>query len=97
MHQQCHDFSSSVKILSGEHPRPEIIKMAPVSTEDDFDPMPYAHAQMASHILQKGFQSGSLVGSVVVGPILAYRAGQRPLVVSTAGRSALVGVFLSGI
>lgn len=64
--------------------------------EDDFDPLPNAHVLMWSHILQKGFQAGSLIGTAAVGPVLAYRAGKWTTVVSTAGPAALVGVALAG-
>lgn len=65
--------------------------------ENDFDPYQNAHLLMWSHILQKGFQAGSLIGSVAVGPILGYRSGKWSTVVNTAGRSALVSVILSGM
>jgi hypothetical protein len=63
--------------------------------EEDFDPYQYTTPLMWSHILQKGFQAGSLVGTAAVGPVLAYRAGNWQLILTTAGRAGLIGVALS--
>lgn len=53
-------------------------------------------ARMIWHIGQKGWQSGGLLGSVLVGPVLAYRAGNFEVAVTTAGRGAVIGIGLAG-
>jgi len=58
-------------------------------------------ARLMRHISEKGFQAGSLVGCVIVMPILAYKlriweagalAGATPKLLSALGKSALWGV-----
>ena len=103
------EFRANCKVLAlvNVHPRRRVTHhlcslgstsciLATPMEDDDFDPNQNTHILMWSHILQKGFQGGSLVGSLAIGPALAYRAGQWPVVLSTAGSTALVGVLLSG-
>ena len=43
---------------------------------ESFDPKGKGHL-LALHILEKGFQAGSIIGGVIICPILAYRFGVR--------------------
>ncbi len=67
---------------------------------DDFDPKGKG-ALLATHILQKGFQAGSLVGAII-GPLVAYRLTRKGephvvrKVVKACGTSAVVGSALAG-
>lgn len=66
--------------------------------EDNFDPSQSAALRLYSHILQKGFQAGSIIGVGIVAPILAYRQGSLDLALLTraAGRGALWGTAATG-
>lgn len=68
-------------------------------SSSDVDPAnagSYPWARMFSHIGQKGWQAGSLVGGALIGPILAYRAGNFEVAVTSAGRGGLIGIGLVG-
>ena len=68
---------------------------------DDFDPKGKGYL-LGTHILEKGFQAGSLIGVLVVGPLAAYRAARRGegdvvrRAVKACGTSAVVGTVLAG-
>jgi hypothetical protein len=67
---------------------------------EDFDPKGKGHL-LALHILEKGFQAGSIIGGVIVCPILAYRFGIRdPNILIRLAKgmavSALTGTALAG-
>lgn len=72
--------------------------------EDDFDPSSYPLPRLYFHVLQKGFQLGSVIGVAAVLPVLsfrAYRASGSPMLVPAAAlaamaRSALWGTAFSG-
>eukprot|EP00892_Ulva_mutabilis_P003402 jgi/Ulvmu1/1433/UM011_0163.1 len=57
----------------------------------------YTWARMFGHIEQKGWQAGSLLGGLLVGPILAYRASNFEVAVTSAGRGGVIGIGLVGI
>eukprot|EP00877_Chromochloris_zofingiensis_P012775 jgi/Chrzof1/7751/Cz02g35130.t1 len=67
--------------------------------EDNFDPSQSAALRLYSHILQKGFQAGSIIGVGIVAPILAYRQGSLDLALLTraAGRGALWGTAATAV
>lgn len=68
---------------------------------DGFDPKGKGYL-LGTHILEKGFQAGSLIGVLVVGPLAAYRAARRGegdvvrRAVKACGTSAVVGSVLAG-
>ena len=69
-------------------------------SHEDFDPKGKGHL-LALHILEKGFQAGSLIGGVIVCPIAAYRLGVRDpnllkKLVNAMAVSALAGTALAG-
>jgi hypothetical protein len=78
--------------------------MAAATSQDEFDPTQQAMSptlQVFTHIMQKGFQAGSVVGSCAVVPAtVAYRAPYRKAGVDQlqllrrAGVSSAVGVVL---
>ena len=73
-------------------------------SEHDFNPKGKGY-MLGSHILQKGFQGGSLVGLLAVAPLVAYRIRRDAYlsrldvlnrVLKACGTSALVGTALAG-
>ena len=68
---------------------------------EDFDPKGKGYL-LGTHILDKGFQAGSLVGVLVVGPLTAFRLNRRGdfdvfrKTVRACGTSAAVGTVLAG-
>ena len=72
---------------------------------EEFDPKGKGHL-LALHILEKGFQAGSITGGIIVCPIIAYRLGLRDpklltrlangMVVSALTGTALAGELASG-
>ena len=68
---------------------------------EDFDPKGKGYL-LGTHILEKGFQAGSLVGVLIVGPLAAYRLSRHGggdivrKVVKACGTSAVVGTALAG-
>ena len=58
-------------------------------------------AKLLEHILEKGFQLGSCVGSALLAPLSAYRGRNSgtplsPRLLRLLSRSALVGTGVSG-
>lgn len=72
------------------------LKMA--APGSDFDPSKNSLAHLASHVLQKGFQAGSVIGVLVVAPIMCYRSRSVSLATinKAAAYSSCVGTVLSG-
>jgi hypothetical protein len=71
------------------------------SQNDDIDPAhadEYTHAKMWRHILEKGWQVGSVLGVAVVVPfmMLRYRADVTTAM-SWAGRATPAGIILAGV
>lgn len=64
--------------------------------EDPANASSYPWARLFGHIEQKGWQAGSLLGGLLVGPILAYRAGNFEVAVTSAGRGGVIGLGLVG-
>ena len=68
---------------------------------EDFDPKGKGYL-LGTHILDKGFQAGSLVGILIVGPLTAYRMYRRAegdifgRATKACGTSAVVGTALAG-
>lgn len=68
---------------------------------EEFDPKAKGYL-LGTHILDKGFQAGSLVGALVVGPIATYRLAHRGeantfrRTLKACGTSAVVGMALAG-
>lgn len=67
---------------------------------ESFDPKGKGHL-LALHILEKGFQAGSIIGGVIICPILAYRFGVRDpnifiRLANGMAVSALTGTALAG-
>ncbi len=67
---------------------------------EEFDPKGKGHL-LALHILEKGFQAGSIIGGIIVCPIVAYRLGLRdPNLLTRLANgmvvSALTGTALAG-
>lgn len=67
---------------------------------DDFDPKSKGYL-LALHILEKGFQAGSIIGGIIVCPIIAYRLGIKdPNLLERLANgmavSALTGTALAG-
>lgn len=69
--------------------------------ENDIDPKGKGYLLLL-HILDKGFQAGSLIGALLVGPSVSYRLGRRGeydlfrRYIRVCGTSALVGTALAG-
>lgn len=70
--------------------------MSSSGDEDPANASSHPWARMIGHIEQKGWQAGSLVGGLLVGPILAYRAGNFEVAVTSAGRGGAIGLGLVG-
>lgn len=69
-------------------------------SSEDFDPRGKGDL-LALHILEKGFQAGSIIGGVIVCPSVAYRLGFRDFnlvkkLVNAMAVSALAGTALAG-
>ncbi len=68
---------------------------------EDFDPKGKGYL-LGTHILDKGFQAGSLVGALIVVPLTAYRlsrSGKGDILrgaIRPCGTSAVVGTVLAG-
>ncbi len=67
--------------------------------DDDFKPPAYPAASLYWHILQKGWQAGSVTGAVGVVPFLAiYKKVRDPATLLRAmNYSAMAGTAASGI
>lgn len=68
--------------------------------DEDFDPKGKGHL-LALHILEKGFQTGSLIGGFFVVPFLTYKLGARnsqivPRLANGLAISAITGTLLAG-
>jgi hypothetical protein len=74
-----------------------------MAAEEVFDPTKDSTAvnalRLASHVLQKGFQAGSLVGLAIVVPIVAFRkrGSGIPLLPQLAKAQAMSAVVGSGV
>jgi hypothetical protein len=68
------------------------------NADDEFDPSKNAFTHLTSHVLQKGFQAGSVIGVAVVAPIMCYRAKSASMatVYKAAAYSSCVGTLVSG-
>eukprot|EP00188_Purpureofilum_apyrenoidigerum_P000280 Plantae.Rhodophyta-Purpureofilum_apyrenoidigerum.ctg11139.p1 GENE.Plantae.Rhodophyta-Purpureofilum_apyrenoidigerum.ctg11139~~Plantae.Rhodophyta-Purpureofilum_apyrenoidigerum.ctg11139.p1 ORF type:complete len:184 (-),score=26.36 Plantae.Rhodophyta-Purpureofilum_apyrenoidigerum.ctg11139:221-772(-) len=67
--------------------------------EGDFDPKPDAKLKVELHVLQKGFQLGSILGTVIALPVSLYKTRSvnlRTLLVFS-GRGGLIGEVVFGI
>ena len=80
---------------SGSHSRQKF------AMGEDFDPKGKGYL-LGTHILDKGFQAGSLVGLLAVCPLTAFRSTRRGdldvfrRAVKACGTSAAVGTVLAG-
>ncbi|KAK9829791.1 hypothetical protein WJX72_007934 [[Myrmecia] bisecta] len=74
---------------------------------DEFDPSDKALLHLFSHILEKGFQLGAVVGTAVVVPITTYRQHKHagslttqslaPRAMHALARSSVAGVVFAGL
>ena len=71
---------------------------------DELDPAradEATYVKMWSHIVQKGFQLGSVAGAGAVVPITLLRLGLTPdaqrIALSNAGKSTIGGILLAGV
>jgi hypothetical protein len=64
--------------------------------EDPAHPEQYTHLRMWGHIMQKGWQVGSVIGTMVVLPIALYTTRDTPKSFAAAGRALPAGVLFAG-
>lgn len=72
--------------------------MSANGVDDDFDPAQperNTHLRMWTHIVQKGWQVGSVIGTSAVLPIAYYRARALEPALSAAGMAIPAGVVFA--
>ena len=76
-----------------------IVRVMSSATPGDFDPSQNASVKLMTHILEKGLQAGSVIGTGVVLPLTAYRArgSEAPLVPKLLKRVSKTVVVTTGV
>lgn len=67
-------------------------------SNDDFDPSKFAAVKLWFHVLEKGFQAGSVVGLALAVPVVAFRkkSFESQLMTKVLAYSSFAGIGVSG-
>jgi len=93
-------LQSQEKRTEGEMSREErSALLVEADVEEDFDPKPNARLKVELHVLQKGFQAGSILGTVLAVPVSLYKTRGINLrtVLVYSGRGGIIGEVLIGL